>query len=229
MPLTHDAISWPTHPAIKINKFRSVDRDLYDAHEIYMTSQDYTHFDAPSHMIKNGKTIDKYEPGRFILSAAILNLSTTNSKEITQDDLTPFEDIIRKTNAVILYTNFKKEPKEFKYDWKYLGVSGSKYLSQFSNLKLVAIDSPSIAGWSGDVLAYPHIITVKEAIEIHLYLLEKDILILEGLTNVEKAVKNEKYVDGILIALPLNIIGIDGGPCRVIFLKPKRELTETKL
>jgi len=223
MPLSHDVVAWPTHPAIRINKFRSVDRDLYDAHEIYMTSQDYTHFDTPSHMIKGGKSIDKYEARRFILKAVILNLSYKKDMEIREEDLRQFEEVIRKSEAVVLYTNFRKEPKEFRYDWAYLGISGAKYLSQF-NLKLVAIDSPSIAGWSGDVPAHPHIITVKEAIDVHLNLLEKDILIVEGLYNVNKAVGEEKYVEGILIALPLNIIGLDGGPCRVIFLKPKNKL-----
>ncbi|QGA69631.1 cyclase family protein [Sulfolobus sp. E11-6] len=224
MPLSHDSVSWPTHPAIKVSKFKSVDRDLYDAHEIYMTSQDYTHFDAPSHMIKNGKTIDKYDPKRLILPTAILNLSYKiheANREIRQEDLAQFEDIIKNVNSIVLYTDFVKDPKEFKYDWIYLGVNGANYLSKFENLKLVAIDAPSIAGWSGDVPAYQHLITVKEAIETHLKLLQKDILIIEGLYNVKEAIGNEKYAVGILIALPLRIIGLDGGPCRVIFLKPK--------
>ncbi|ARM76994.1 cyclase [Acidianus manzaensis] len=219
MPLSHNVVSWPTHPPIQINKFKTVERDLYDAHEIYMTSQDYTHFDAPSHMIKGGKTIDAYEIYRFVAPAIILNFSNKEDLEITDKDLQQFSDQIKNVNAVILFTDFNKDPKEFKYNWKYLGVSSAKYLSQFSNIKMVAIDAPSIAGWSGDVPAAPHIITVKDAIDIHLYLLEKDILIVEGLYDVKKAIGNNKYVYGVLIALPLQIVGLDGGPCRVIFTK----------
>lgn len=222
-PLIHDAVSWPTHQPISVKKVRRIDRDLYEMHEICMTSQDYTHFDAPSHMILNGKSIDKYEPSRFILDSVILDISDKNGKPIRKTDLEEFIDYLGKFSGVILYTGFDKEPNQYRYDWGYLDLDGANYIAQFDNIKLIGIDSPSIAGWSGDVAYSSHRVSVNDAVNVHLILLKKDILILEGIYNISIIFKkyHKKVIEGILVALPLNLIGIDGGLARVIFLKPK--------
>ncbi|TRM73863.1 cyclase, partial [Sulfolobus sp. E5] len=137
-PLSHDVVSWPTHQPIMVKKVKRVDRDLYEMHEISMTTQDYTHYDAPSHMIADGKSIDKYEINRFILDAVILNLQNRNGFPISQEDLKKFQKYLNSYSGIILYTGFNKDLHKYEYDWSYLDVSGAEYLSRFNNVRLVA-------------------------------------------------------------------------------------------
>ena len=72
-------------------------------------------------------------------------------------------------------------------------------------INLLAVEPPSIA----DVM------DVAEVTKIHEILLGGDIIIVEGLTNLD-AVSEEKVK---LIALPLKIKGGDGAPARVIAME----------
>lgn len=223
-PLLQGNVMWPTMPPLRITKIKFKDRDLSEAHEVYITTQDFTHVDAPSHMLRDGKTIDGYGVEYFILPCAMINVKNERNNEITVSELREFEEIMSTYESIILFTGFKKGPKDMAYMWRYLNPSTSEYISGFSNIKLLGIDSPSIAGWSGKVDAMEPIVSRREAVDTHLGLMKRGILIVEGLWNLERLFrKGDKIIYGILIVMPLNLIGTDGAPVRAVFLRPKSD------
>ncbi|BCS93587.1 cyclase family protein [Metallosphaera javensis (ex Sakai et al. 2022)] len=222
MPLTHNAIMWPTMPPIRINKIRYKERDRSEAHEICITTQDYTHIDAPSHMT-SGNSIDKFTVDRFVTDALLINVSNGGQMQILVNELKKFEEEIAKATSVILYTGFKKPYNIPVYDWRYLTPDSARYLASFNNLRLVGIDSPSIAGWSGTVEVATPRMSRDDAILTHVELMKNDILIVEGLYNLEAVFRGTKidFVTGIFIVMPLNLVGLDGSPVRAIFMRFK--------
>ncbi|EHP70201.1 putative metal-dependent hydrolase [Metallosphaera yellowstonensis MK1] len=221
-PLSQGNVMWPTMPPLRITKIRHKDRDMSEAHEVCITTQDFTHIDAPSHMLRDGFPIDKYGVQSFILPCTVLDVRNEKSREIAVSELREFEAELSTYECIVLFTGFKKDPREFVYSWRYLKSETSEYISTFKNLKLVGIDTPSIAGWSGKVDVMEPLISRREAVITHLNLMKEGILIVEGLWNLGKLFgPGDRIIHGILVAMPLNLIGTDGAPVRAVFLKLK--------
>lgn len=153
-----------------------------------------THVDAPFHMLSKGKTIDLFPLQHFEGKALVLELS--NLEKIEAEHLLPHEIPITTVDFLILKTDNSLQhlhPKKFVF----LGESGAHFLSK-KILKGVGIDS---LGIERDQPQHP----------THRLLLEKDILIFEGLvlTHVNPGFY---WFSGY----PLKIKAADGSPIRAI-------------
>src|SRR5579863_1472099 len=51
---------YPGDPVTKIDSAGIIEKDGFEAHYFSMLNHIGTHIDAPSHMIKNGKNLDKF-------------------------------------------------------------------------------------------------------------------------------------------------------------------------
>ena len=190
--------------AFENTKSKSVDG--WNAKTLHLYSHAGTHMDAPFHFEVNNQTIDEFEVSRFVCDSWVIPIDAHAKQKIKLEDLGVYADLLKKGDGVILKTGWSAYVHQNKYREELPGIHESLanwFVGQ--GINLLAVEPPSIA----DVM------DVAEVTKIHEILLGGDIIIVEGLTNLD-AVSKEKVK---LIALPLKIKGGDGAPARVIAME----------
>ena len=162
---------------------------LYNLTAFRMCAHNGTHVDAPYHFYKDGKTIDQVDPERFIGYAYVAE----HSGEITA------EDAVR-----ILQTALEADPR-----------SASRIL--IKGKAVLTKEGAEVFAEAGIRLFGNESQTVgpeDAPMEVHLILLKEEIVLLEGirLKNVPEGVY-------LLHAIPLNLGGADGAPCRATLIR----------
>lgn len=194
-------------------KSKSVDG--WNSKTLHLYSHAGTHMDAPFHFEVNKQTIDEFEVSRFICDSWVIPIDSHAKQKIKLEDLGVYADLINRGDGVILKTGWSAYVNENKYREELPGIHES--LANWfvgKGINLVAVETPSIA----DVVETPSIADVtdmEEVTKIHEILLSGDIIIVEGLTNLDSISKRKVK----LIALPLKIKGGDGAPARVIAME----------
>ena len=185
-------------------KTKSVDG--WNSKKLHLYSHAGTHMDAPFHFEVNSQTIDEFEVSRFVCESLIIPIDAYAAQKIKLKDLGGYADHIKKGDGVILKTGWSVYVNEVKYREELPGIHES-LANWFADkgINMLAVETPSIA----DVM------DIEEVTKIHEILLGGDIIIVEGLANLD-AVSKESVQ---LIALPLKIKGGDGSPARVIAME----------
>lgn len=205
--LTHTIYpDMPVYPGTEKPVFlmaNTLEKEGFLEHKITMYSHTGTHMDAPAHIFKDGQTLDMFEPGRFIGTAAIADL-TGSAGPITVQDLEPYKDMIAKADFFILKTGWSKYWDSEKYYEKFpaMCVEAAQWLTQFC-LRGVGVDAISIDDIDSSDLP------------VHRVLLSKSIVIIENLTNLD-LIRKDSFV---LSALPLKIRNADGSPVRAVAIE----------
>lgn len=183
---------YPGDPKTIIKQSGLLQKDGYVSHYISMLNHSGTHVDAPSHMIKEGKTLDQYPIETFTGRGIYIPVINQNF------DLSEFKKLqILRGDIVLLHTNMCKsfnKPEYFKNN-PAVPKEVAQYLVQ-RKIKMVGIDAYSLD---------------HEQFIAHKIFLNNDILILENLRNLEK-LKDAHFT---IYAFPLKI-ALDGSPVRVI-------------
>ena len=157
-----------------------------------------SHVDAPYHVLKNGKTIEKISLDKFFGKCIVLDF-TKLKNSITKNDFKKIKTKIQKADIVLLKTKNKLE-KSFNQNFTYLEKTGAEYLA-YRKIKAVGIDSLGIERGQPN-----H--------ETHKILAGKNIPIFEGL-ELSK-VKQGRY---LFYGFPLKIRKGDASPVRAILVK----------
>jgi arylformamidase len=181
-------------------------RDGWNARTLHLYSHAGTHMDAPFHFEAGPMTIDKYDVSRFICDAWVVPVTVHPRQKIMMKDLGIFAERIQKGDSLILHTGWSAFVHEAKYRQEIPGIHESlaHWLVE-KGINMLAVEPPSVA----DVM------DMDEVTKIHEILLGGDIIIVEGLTNLE-ALSREKVK---IVALPLKIKDGDGAPARVIAIE----------
>lgn len=186
-----------THPyddKMKLYKNRFLDTHRYNDTRLEMSMHVGTHIDVVSHLTDQEIYISDYPLEKFMARGCLLDVR--NESVITMKN--EYLDKVNEGDIVLLYTGYDA----------YFGMSSyfdnhpsvEKELAQFfveRKIKLLGIDMPSPDH-------YPF--------EIHKILLEKDILIIENMRNMQ-GLKGLKEFE--VIAVPLSIRA-EAAPARVI-------------
>jgi len=180
--------------------------DGWNSKTLHLYSHAGTHMDAPFHFEVKNQTIDEFEVSRFICDSLVIPIDAHAKQKIKLEDLGVYADLINKGDGVILKTGWSAYVNENKYRDELPGIHES--LANWfvgKGINMLAVETPSIA----DVMDR------EEVTKIHEILLGGDIIIVEGLTNLDSVSKGKVK----LIALPLKIKGGDGAPARVIAIE----------
>lgn len=201
-------VSWPISPAttgykdkhaVKFAMVRTFEKDNVRDSIVEVSSHTGTHVDAPSHFLKDGKTIDEIHLDRLMGKCKVLSLTLVD-EEITPDDLMKYE--IEEGDIILLKTNNSAQSPidKFNYNYVYLGQAGARYLGE-KKIKAVGIDYLSIERSHPD---HP----------THMTLFHHDILIIEGLRlgHIEAG-------EYFFVCLPLYSIGLEAAPARAILIQ----------
>jgi arylformamidase len=155
-----------------------------------------THVDAPLHMIENGKTMDQLALEDWHGEAQVLDLSHVK-EAIHLEDINSYQ--IKQGEIILLKTQNSFE-ETFNADFIYLAADAAAYLAE-SGVKGVGIDALGIE-------------RAQAAHETHKILFDQGCFILEGLRLAH--VKEGHYY---LMALPLNIVGVEASPVRAVLVE----------
>ncbi|GGG50933.1 cyclase [Croceivirga lutea] len=192
---------------VSITEARNLTKDGWNASTLELYSHIGTHMDAPLHFEVNQQSIDEIAVERFIRQAWVVDLSDISpSAMITVADMAPIADNIQKGESLIIRTDWSKKlgTKSYRDELPRISEELAQWLGQ-KGVGLLAIEPPSVADVNN----------LEEVTKIHTILMEHDIIIVEGLTNLDALTKNQV----ILIATPLKIMRGDGAPARVLALE----------
>jgi kynurenine formamidase len=178
-----------------------------------------THVDTPLHSIPEGKTVDSYPLSRFMGEGIVLDFRGKGAgKEITAEDFASYREKIRRRDIVMLCTDWSKKrrfSKDYLYRWPYLGKTACNFLTS-RKIHAVGTEGMSIAGWSSTGVKAQAPIPNYSANEIHSMLLRRDILIIEGLSNLSDVLRSEKTKRAFFVFAPINFRGSEAAPCRAM-------------
>ncbi len=152
-----------------------------------------TYIDAPAYL-GAGKTIDQFGLEAFVMDAVILDLTSKKPKQpIDDEDLEAAEEAaglaLREGEIAIIHTGWdQSHTGKSRSDHSYLSENGAEYL-EFKHVVAVGVDTPNLDN------------PKKREIPVHTKLLRKEILILEGLSNLDM-VDQSRFR---LVALPLRV------------------------
>jgi len=202
-------ISWPISKATTGYKDRSIfaidevknfNRDGARETSLHLSSHSGTHVDAPSHFLKEGKTIDEMPLERTIGDCVVLDM-TTCAERITRDCLIAHDNDIVEGGIVLLRTTNSdlSATDKFSPHFVYLESSGAIYLAE-KKIKAVGID-------------YLGIEHSQPGHPTHENLMHGSVTIIEGLRLGH--VQPGQY---FFVCLPLYVIGTEAAPARAILM-----------
>jgi arylformamidase len=220
-PLFNNMPSWQTNPDLKYRQIKKAARDVFNVTIIeQMHMHAGTHVDVPLHSIQEGNTVDQFPIESYTGEGVVLDFRGKKAaEEITEKDLKEFADSISKHDVVMLCTDWSKKigyNSDYLYRWPFPNIEACKYLVS-REIKALGTEGLSIAGWTGNVPAQGAVTKLSSA-DIHNSLLEKNILIIEGLANLGELLKNKKTARAFFIFAPLNFVGVEASPCRAMAL-----------
>jgi len=192
---------------VEFEPAKNIKEDGWNATTLHLYSHAGTHMDAPTHFEVNNGSVDQYPVDRFFNTCHLIDLiGIQPNTEIRIEDLRNVKQILKKGEGLIFRTGWSKFQNNLIYRDGLPPISKKLALwCAEKGVSVVGVEPPSVA----DVNNLP-LLT-----EIHTILLKADILIVEGLTNLEQISKPKVK----LIALPLKVEGGDGAPCRVIVIE----------
>ena len=191
-------------PAASVDGVKAIERgDGANVSALCFGAHTGTHVDAPNHFIEGTRRVDELDVEKLIGPCRVVRLADDIVAVEPEHlpDLAGIERLILKTRN----SAFWNTPEDgFRTDFTYLTHPTAKLLVD-AGIKLIGIDYLSIEAPG------------SEGHPVHITLLEKEIVILEGLD-----LREVEPGDYELICLPLKYIGGtgDGAPARTIFRSP---------
>lgn len=179
----------------------TVEKDGFKETEIKLYSHTGTHMDSPSHIFKDGKSLDQYSVEYFYGNGIIVDC-TDIGKEITLEHIANIDDIEKK-DFILFYTGWSKKwgKDEYFEGFPTISLELAEKLSGF-NIKGIGIDAISVEP------------ITSHNLEVHRKILGVGKLIIENLKNLDLLV-NKEFV---ICAFPLKIENADGAPVRAVAL-----------
>ncbi len=201
VPISSETPIYKSDPGVQITAFKSIADGSSSANvsQITMGVHTATHVDAPNHFIDGSLRVHEIDPQKLVGPCRVIEIDESIDAIEPQHvgDITGVERILFKTRN----SGFWAEPElGFRTEYTYLSPETARLLAD-SGMVLVGIDYLSIekSGSPG----HP----------VHIALLEKEIVILEGVD-----LREVPAGDYEIICMPLKYIGAggDGAPARTM-------------
>jgi arylformamidase len=187
-------------------KFTLADQG-WNARVLHLYSHSGTHMDAPAHFGVDG-TIDLIPLQRCMGPAWVVDLSGVEPRALIYPALLGrVAENARAGDGLLLKTGWSKQitrPEHYRNQLPRV----SKELATWCverRIRMIGVEPPSVADVNN----------IEELTSIHRTLLSGQVLIVEGLANLE-LLNDEKI---FFCAIPLKIEGGDGSPCRAFAIE----------
>lgn len=200
VPIGENTPVYEGDPNVKITSANQIARgDAANVSRLGCGVHTATHVDAPAHFIEGAKRVHELELGKLVGECRVVEIDRSVTA-ITAEHIENFhgaERVLFKTRNSDFWNDFSQG---FRKDFTYIAPDAARALVDLQ-IKLVGIDYLSVEKFGA------------ETFDTHVILLEKEIVIIEGLDL--RAVPAGNYE---LVCLPLKIVGGtgDGAPARTI-------------
>lgn len=193
-------------PGVKIRQVKKLEEDGWNAGNLHIYTHAGTHMDAPVHFGMPGPTIDQIPLDNLMGYARILDLTgILPGAEIKLADLGILQSKLNERDSLIIKTGWSRfslsDPGKYRDRLPRIGEELAYWLAE-KKIKILAVEPPSIA----------NVNDLPEVTLIHRILFSAQIIIVEGICNLEGIKANEVE----LMVLPLKIRDGDGAPARVL-------------
>jgi arylformamidase len=196
-----DAPRFPGDPACRFDVHDTLASTGYNLTRVCFGTHQGTHLDAPRHFLDAGRPVDQLDLTRCVGPATLIDLSHKRPGEtIDVADFLPGESAVHPGARIVLRLGWDRVFPEPRYYTDYPGmtVALGEWLAA-RQIALIGMDtpSPSATQWK----------------EVHVALLGAEIVVVEGLANLDQ-LPSEFF----LVAVPLRLRGLDGSPIRALGL-----------
>ena len=190
---------WPD-PKTAVMEHLKIENLKYNITQLVISTHLGTHIDAPYHFFDDGRTVDKLDLTKGFGPARVLDFTEKGAGDIiSRDEIEKHSGKIIEGARIIVHTGWDKVFPTDRYFTECPGISpeACDYMIE-RRIACLAMDMPTVY--------------VPDFVYVHRALLGAEILIVEGLTNLDGLVGDHVF----FIALPLRVKGRDGSPCRAI-------------
>ena len=200
VPLSENVPVYEGDPNVQIESAHAIARgDAANVSRLCCGAHTATHVDAPNHFIEGGRRVDQLDFGKLLGTCRVVEVdeNVTAIEAAHCENLAGVERVLFKTRN----SNFWNDLAQgFRRDFTYIAPDAAKALVELG-IKLVGIDYLSVERFG------------SEDFLTHITLLEKEVVIIEGLD-----LREVPAGDYELVCLPLKMIGGtgDGAPARTI-------------
>src|SRR3990167_6658497 len=137
-PLTEKTTQYKNKRTVEYKAIKNFDNDQVRETLVTMSAHAGTHIDAPSHFLRDGKTVDEIMPDRLIGRAQVIDLMTVVDG-ITAQDLARYNLVAGEIVLLRTANSACESMGDFNRDFIYLDPSGAEYLVN-KGIKAVGID-----------------------------------------------------------------------------------------
>ncbi len=194
-----------TLPKADVDPLKSIAKDGWRATTLRLYSHCGTHMDATCHFLTDGETIDRLNLQACCGTARVVNLAPAQPRQlITVEDFTAaVGEELRPGERLLFRTDwYRRYPSpQYRDELPRISLQLAQFLVD-KQVRLIGVEPPSVADVGN----------IQEVTEVHQTLFRGGIVIVEGLTNLDKI--DAPFCQ--FIALPLKIAAGDGCPVRAI-------------
>ncbi len=180
-------------------------------YDLELSTQTGTHIQGAHYFDESGTRIEEYPLQRFEGRAHLCDIDERGVDTTAAFFRSRFDDVALADAILILRTGHMADVIERgeldPTDRPGLSPGAARYLVEEKQLSMIAIDSVGVESRE------------TENFEVNVYLGKHDVLILEGLMNLDAITATAVFLE----AFPLKIPGVEGTPCRAIIKEPLAE------
>ena len=200
LPITQGMMVYPNSPSPEITTKTTVKEHGVGSSLFTFGSHTGTHIDAPNHFLEDGKGIDTNDLQKCVGPCIVFDVTGINHLEIMPSD---FDTTVVTAGSRILF----KSENSF--------IDKTQFPQTFVSLSL---ESATVLVEKGAVLVGTDFLGIEKRKNpghpVHTTLLQAGIVVVEGL-DLSKIPAGEYE----LVCLPINVIGADGAPARVVLIE----------
>ncbi len=192
---------------VEISVAKRLESDGWNASTLELYSHCGTHMDAPYHFLPGGETIDQQDLSMCIGPALVLNLAPAKPRQlIGVEDLDPIKDQLRRGSRILFRTDWygRHGTQAYRDELPRISIGLAHWLVE-QQVGMIGVEQPSVADVNDR----------KELTDVHQTLFRGNVLIIEGLANLDQLTQAQVE----FIALPLNMPGVDGSPVRAVAIE----------
>lgn len=197
LPISNETLVHPSEDFLTIEPNREFEKDGVRTSKITSGSHTGTHIDAPRHFLEKGKGIDEINLEKCMGPCQVIEIP----EEVEIIEKSHVAGKINSPRVLFKTKNSSLLSKPYTKEFTSLSVSGAEYLIE-KKVVLVGIDYVGIEA-SGSP-GHP----------VHTKLLEKEVVIVEGL-NLSNVTEGNYE----LRILPLRLENLDAAPARAILIR----------
>lgn len=194
-------------PGVEISDAKNLHEDGWNATTLRLYSHSGTHMDAPRHFLPEGATLEQQDLSVCVGPAQLVDLTSIEPRQaISVADLGSIASEIQPGARLLLRTDWHKRfgTPAYRDELPRVSLELAEWMVE-KQVALVGVEPPSVADVND----------MKELTEVHQTLFRGNVLIVEGLANLNEIQQPEFE----FVALPMKITCGDGSPVRAIAIE----------